>query len=377
MAGDSGDGPNYPQVFVLDRVTGITTLVSRGIAGLPGNEGSNRPSISADGRFVVFDTEAANLVPGDTDKNEDVVLWDRNTGELTLVSASYSGLPSDNYAARASISADGRSVVFDSAATNLVPGDSNGYPDVFIWDRGTGQNTLVSQGFGGAVTDGQARHASISANGDYVAFDAGASNLVADDSDDLINVFLWNRAADTITLISRTSTGAAIDGYRPSISGDGRFIAFETGSNDVTIDDARNHGDVFLRDRAMGTTSLVSRGMNEPSAGESALPAVSGDGRYVTFISNAWNLVPGDTNAAYDAFVWDRLTNTTKIASRRPDGTPAEWGIQTATPWTAYVEWLAPSVSADGQFVVFHSMSSNLVLDDTNLQFDIFMWHRG
>ena len=302
----TGDTNFIFDIFVHDRQTGATTRVSVYSGGVQGNGGSYDPSISADGRYVAFDSTAVNLVTGDTNATGDVFVHDRQTGATTRVSVDSSGVQGNGGSYRPSISADGRYVAFDSTADNLVTGDTNATDDVFVHDRQTGATTRVSVDSSGGQGDNGSYRPSISADGRYVAFEADASNLVSTDTNITGDVSVHDRQTGATTRVSVDSSGGQGDNgsYRPSISADGRYVAFGSGASNLVTGDTNAMEDVFVHDRRTGATIMVSVDSSGVQGnGGSYRPSISADGRYVAFDSTADNLVTGDTNAAYDVFV--------------------------------------------------------------------------
>jgi tricorn protease-like protein len=343
-----------------------TTLVSVDSAGTQGNGHCYSLSLSADGRYVAFQSAASNLVPGDTNNYTDIFVHDRQTGDTARVSVSSSGAQGNSESEWPSISADGRYVAFDSPASNLVTGDT-GYYDVFVHDRQTGQTARVSVSSGGAQGNRDSGWPSISADGRYVAFRSAASNLVTGDTNNRYDIFVHDRQTGQTSRVSMDSAGTQgnHDSGWPSISADGRYVAFQSYASNLVPGDTNNASDVFVHDRQTGQTSRVSM----DSAGtqgnnESLYLAISADGRFVAFQSYASNLVPGDTNNAPDVFVHDRQTGQTTRASVSSSGAQGNSGS----------DW--PSISADGRFVAFLSYASNLVPGDTNDVRDIFVHDR-
>jgi Tol biopolymer transport system component len=276
----------------------------------------SRPALSADGRFVAFGSDLTNLVPGDTNGHFDVFVHDRQTATTTRVSLMSSGaqetdgviVGSDS----PSISADGRFVAFTSDAHSLVSGDTNNRSDVFVRDRQTGITTRVSLSSGQAqATGGSSANATISADGRFVAFTSDATNLVSGDTNGQTDVFVRDRLNLTTTRVSVSSGQAqasgGISGGALAISADGRFVAFGSAAANLTAGDTNGQPDVFVRDRTNATTERVSLGAGGLQAnGGSGSPALAGDGRYVAFTSDASNLVSGDTNNVPDVFVRTR-----------------------------------------------------------------------
>jgi Tol biopolymer transport system component len=363
----TGDTNGYPDIYMRDRIAGKTFLLSRTSAGAIGNDNSIRPSISFDGVYVAFESVATNLVPGDSNGYSDIFVRDRKAGKTFLVSRTSAGVIGNDDSFDPSVSGDGRLVAFESVATNLVPGDTNGYSDIFVRDRQTGATSLVSRTSAGVIGNDESFNPSISANGRFVAFDSVARNLVPGDTNGYSDIFVRDRQTGATSLVSRNSTGGIgnDDSFNPSISDDGRFVAFESVARNLVATDTNGYSDIFVRDRKTGKTYMVSR----TSAGvigndNSFNPSISTDGRFVAFESAARNLVPGDTNNYQDIFVRDRQTGATSLVSRNSTG-----GIGND-------ESFNPSISADGRFVAFESAARNLVPGDTNNYPDIFVRDR-
>jgi len=339
------------------------TRVSFDSAGNQGNSGSGSPSISADGRFVAFDSDASNLVPGDTNSNRDIFVRDTLTNTTTRVSFDSAGNQANSNSFGASISADGRFVAFESLASNIVPGDTNSNRDIFVRDRLTNTTTRVSLDSAGNQANDASDRVSISADGRFVAFTSDASNLVPGDTNGDPDIFVRDRLTNTTTRVSVNSAGNQGNVRSlfnaPSISADGRFVAFESRASNIVPGDTNDGLDIFVRDTLTNTTtrvSLDSAGNQGNSSSES--PSISADGRFVAFTSRASNIVPGDTNSRGDIFVRDRLTNTTTRVSVDSAGNQRN------------IDSYSPSISADGRFVAFESGASNI---DLGTDSDIFV----
>jgi len=345
------------------------TPISVDSAGNLGNDFSRSPSISADGRFVAFYSEASNIVPGDTNNSYDIFVRDTLTNTTTLVSLDSAGNLGNSDSYSPSISADGRFVAFSSLASNFVPGDTNNYADIFVRDRLTNTTTRVSVDSAGNLGNRDSYSPSISADGRFVAFYSEASKLVPGDTDENGDIFVRDRLTNTTTPVSVNSAGnqTSSESNFPSISADGRFVAFESFASDfvpgdINYDTETAVRDIFVRDTLTNTTTRVS----VDSAGNQAYrssdsASISADGRFVAFSSLATNLVPGDTNDTSDIFVRDTLTNTTTRVSVNSAGNQGNNGSG------------SPSISADGRFVAFSSLASNFVPGDTNNHSDIFV----
>ncbi len=351
-------------VFVRDRQTGITKRVSVSSAGSEANSYSRDPSISADGRYVAFESGANNLVANDTNGKTDIFVRDHLTGLTKRVSVSSGEGQANSHSFQPSISADGRHVAFMSKARDLVANDTNGALDVFVRDRREGSTRRVSISSGEGQADSGSSYPSISADGRYVAFESTASDLVANDTNGALDVFVRDRREGTTRRMSISSgEGQADSGSSyPSISADGRYVAFQSSASDLIADDTNGSYDVFVRDRQQGETrrvSISSAGIEGDRS--SFVPSISADGRYVAFHSAARNLVANDTNGKADVFVRDRQQGVTRRVSLTSSGSQADER-----------SWL-PSISADGRYVAFESDASNLVANDTNGRFDVFV----
>ncbi|MEG4088798.1 calcium-binding protein [Microcoleus sp. Pol12B4] len=362
-----GDTNNSRDIFVRDLSTNTTTLVSASSSGDRGNgESDFYFSISTDGRFVAFSSEASNLVPGDTNNTEDIFVRDLLTNTTTRVSVDSAGNQGNDFSYAPSISADGRFITFSSFADNLVPGDTNDSLDIFVRDLSTNTTTRISVDSAGSQGNDASYSPFISGDGRFVTFVSDASNLVLGDTNNSSDIFVRDLLTNTTTLVSVDSAGNQGNngvGYgASSILANGRFIAFESGATNLVPGDTNNSSDIFVRDLSTNTTTRIS----VDSAGNEAnsfsyAPSISADGRFVTFSSDATNLVPGDSNNADDIFVRDLSTNTTTRVSALEAGNQGNGSSYSS------------SISANGRFVTFLSDSSNLVSGDTNRTTDLFV----
>lgn len=290
-------------VFVRDRVAGTTTLVSIGLDGVAANGPSLFPSISADGRYVAFQSQASNLVPGDTNGASDIFVRDL-IAEVTIRPCAIEG---NRFSFSPALSADGRVVSFASAATNLVPGDTNGFVDIFVCEVGTDVVQRVSIGSDAAQGNGDSILPAISGDGSLVAFKSLANNLVAGDRNGVVDVFAFDRTANATERISIDRLGQDTDDFSfpPSVSNDGRFVAFGSFATDIVEFDSNDAADVFVRDREIGITLVVGRnGQGEhPNRGTPDIPpAISGDGVKISFVTFATNLSANDRNQSSDIY---------------------------------------------------------------------------
>jgi len=320
-----GDTNGQADSFVHDRQTGETTRVSVASDGTQGNSYSYSPSISADGRFVAFYSHASNLVTGDTNGLQDVFAHDRQTGQTTRVSVASNGEQANAHSYSPSLSADGRFVAFYSGGNNLVPGDTNGTVDIFVHDRQTGETTRVSVATNGAQGNSGSNDPSISGHGRFVAFNSYASNLVQGDTNGQADSFVHDRQTGETTRVSVASDGTQGNShsYCRSLSVDGRFVSFDSYASNLIAGDTNGWADSFVHDRQTGQTTCVSiatDGTTQGNAG-SYEASISADGRFVAFYSSATNLVPADTSGQTDVFVHDSQTGETTRVSVASDGT--------------------------------------------------------
>ncbi len=368
-------------LVLLTRTARVTAACSSGTVTSPlGIFESFDPSTSSDGRYTAFWSAANDLVAGDTNGRYDIFVLDRQTCGLERVSVSSAGVQSNNDSMHPSISADGRYVAFVSSANNLlgVGGDTNSAPDIFVHDRQSNTTIRASVSNTGAQSTGTSGSAKpeISATGQFVAFFSFAPNLVIGDSNGTPDVFVRDLVNGTTSRVSVATGGTqGVNGDtntdRPSISSDGRFVAFASTMTNLVAGDTNNARDIFRHDRQTGETiriSVSSAGLETPNAQDSNSPSISADGRYVAFDSFATNLVTDDTDFNYDVFVRDVDTSTTTRVSLINQGGPPE-----AFAWAQSV---APSISGDGRYVAFSSGAEDLVVGDDNGWLDVFLHDR-
>ncbi len=366
----AGDTNGVGDVFVSNLQTGVVTRVSVSSAGVQGNgtSTSNSPNIlSSDGRYVAFQSDATNLVTGDTNGATDVFVRDLQAATTTRASVSSGGLQGNGQSSTPAISADGRHVVFASDATNLVAGDTNSTTDIFVRDLVAGTTIRASVDSTGVQGNSYAQYPSISSDGRYVVFESLASNLVPGDTNGTWDVFLHDCQTGATTRVSVDSGGVQGNGASryPVISADGRIVAYYSDASNLVAGDTNNTTDIFVRDLQAGTTSRVSvDSAGGQSNSISYWPALSSDGRFVSFASFATNLVPGDTNGTGDVFLHDRLTGVTTLVSISATGVQGDNLAE------------ASAMPGDGRFVLFGSAASNLVPGDTNFGYDVFLRDR-
>jgi Tol biopolymer transport system component len=302
----AGDTNGVGDVFLRDRKLGKTTRVSIGAGGVQGNGPGNGGTISGSGRFVAFLSEATNMVAGDTNGFSDLFVRDRKLRTTTRVSVSSNGAQADHDAGNPSISADGRFVAFQSAASTLVAGDTNATWDIFVRDRRKRTTKRVSVSRTGGNANGSSEFPEISDDGSVVVFMSQASNLVRRDTNGRYDVFARDRRAGKTERLSRSAGGAGgnFESGSPAISANGRFVAFESSATNLVPRDTNGASDIFLVDRRLDRIRRVSvDGRRRQGLDSSMLPDLSADGRFVGFTSRANNLIPGDTNLVPDIFV--------------------------------------------------------------------------
>jgi len=352
-----------------------TELVSVDSSGNQGNQYSYcwGSAISADGRLVAFVSAASNLGSGDTNGWEDVFVRDRQTGTTSRVSVDSSGAEGDYGSGESVISADGRVVAFHSSATNFVAGDTNGDLDIFVHDLVTGVTERVSVDSSGGQADYNSFHPALSSDGQIVAFTSFATNLVPGDTNGQSDVFVHDRSTGVTERVSVDSSGNQGNGgsYLPSLSSDGRYVAFESTASNLVASDTNKVGDIFVHDRSTGITERVSVNSSGAQGNDSSnSPAISADGNVVAFLSSARTLVSGDTNSRYDVFVHDRTTGATERVSVDSAGSEGDGDSGSLDgPW-------CPAISQDGSTVAFSSVATNLVAGDHNNHADVFVHDR-
>lgn len=282
-----------------------------------------------------------------------------NPGTIIRISVASDGSQANNRSSQAAISADGRYIAFLSRATNLVENDTNGFYDVFLRDTATNTTSRVSVAEDGAQANGSSDWVSLSTDGRIIAFDSTATNLISGDTNRARDVFVRNLEGGPVERISNFPyTGPEEHSFTPSLSSDGRYVAFASIAGSPI-----NLPEVFLYDRQTAQMEYIARSYDGSAAnGSSLIPHISGDGRYVSFTSFASNLVPNDTNLKNDVFVRDRLLAQTRRPSSNLSGAS---GNQ---------ESGGNKISLDGHFIVFDSLASDLVAGDTNNMSDVFVY---
>lgn len=346
----SGQSISCADIFLYDRQTDTLTRISRASDGTPANGDSLSPVVSNDGQWIVFASQADNLVAGDTNGVSDIFLHHITAGLTRRLSTAQDGTPGNGRSFGPSMSVDGRFIAFASEADNLVFGDTNDVTDMFVYDHQTGEISRVS-----LTPEGQQTHQSswplgMSADGQQLMFGAGGR---LDDPLDRLGggIFVHHRTTGTTEQVALDDSGFGI--FAATLSADGRWLAYQQ---------FVGHWDIFLLDLETGDRQQISQATDgRPANFDSFSPVISADGQRVIFSSRASNLVTDDTNNAEDIFLHDRQTGRTSLLSRNEAGQIGNDDSQ------------LPTISGDGQWVVFTSQADNLVADDTNNQQDIFV----
>jgi hypothetical protein len=346
----------------------VTERVSISTNLQEGNNISGRfagPAINADGTVVAFDSIATNLVPEDTNLDADVFVHDRTTNTTERVSVRSNGAQANDVSTRPAVDATGNLVAFDSSASNLVRGDTNQLMDIFVHNRTAQRTQRISVSSDEVQGDGSSHSPSI--GGRFVSFVSTSSNLVPNDRNRAEDIFVRDLVAGTTERVSVSSEGVEGNSSTTAhgISATGRFVAFSSFATNLVPGDTNGHFDVFIHDRQTGLTEMISVS-SEEALGDapSTTPSVSRNGQLVAFYSDATNLVPGDTNDRRDVFVRDRAAGTTERVSVSSDEEQANGNSQ--DPAVRGFTASGPDITPDGQFVAFFSSASNLVAGDTN-----------
>jgi hypothetical protein len=357
--GGESSPPVQPPLEALSRVS----VSSNGVEGDDLSQGSG---ISGDGRFVTFDSYATNLVDNDTNGQIDVFVRDTLAGTTSRISVPDQSL-SDNegngYSGLPRITSDGRFIVFESMASNLVSGDTNDKSDIFVRDTQTNETIRVSVHTNGAQGTFDSYYGAISADGRFVAFNSQASELVDNDNNDTYDVFVHEISTRTTSRVSVSSSDSEGDSGSdgiPDISGDGRYVVFGSDSTNLVPDDTNNNYDVFVHDRVTQETKRISvNNLAEQGNGESYYSKISEDGSLIVFSSEATNLTDDnndgvyddDTNGVLDFFISDWQNGVIVKITRNASGEEANGDSYAGD---------SGSISGDNRFIVFESSATNL-----------------
>lgn len=380
------------------------------------NQQSANPSVSADGRFIVFESYASNLVPGDdndycstsnsvqTRANcPDIFLYDQEEESITLISKAPDGTSAQGASFLPSMTPDGRYILYNSLAPNLIGGErvicnSPGSPrlclNVYLYDRETEETELISRTINGEYIADFAFGLSISDDGRYIGLASHSDTLVAEDTntfcdntqngvaeENCTDVFLYDRESETMQLVSVLPDGTQANGgsFYPMVSGNGTSVAFTTDATNLTPNDTNEVIDLYRWERDTGALTLISVGLNNEIAnGASVLPSISADGTKIAFESYATNLIRVDLNDRCDrnndgfyidncgdVFVWDGSTAMIERVSVRSGG------IQ------LFSDSARPFISADGEKILFISYTPLIAEEDQYRDWDIFLHERA
>lgn len=388
----SGDANGKLDVFRRDRARGITELISVTSTGASGSGDSVNPVVSPDGRFVAFQSQAANLVAGDSNGRLDVFVRDTLRGQTLLVSARENTTTSGSGYSFAPVFAGSSNVVFTSTADDLTANDTNGTSDVFVRDLTAGTTTLVSVNTNGTSGNGPSSSPVVSTNGRYIAFNSGASDLATNDNNNSTDVFVRDLLNPRCTAVSVNSAGATGNGVSldPAIAlnRDLVLVAFASQATDlVTTPDTNQRLDVFVREISTGTNLLVSHNQTKTATGNkgSSTPVFSPDGKGLLFVSTATDLTANDANAKQDIFLWRLLDPPSGGSPPLPGTIPDQamelisvnsGGTATANGASGVT---AASISADLRYVAFVSDANDLTSGgaDTNGFSDVYVRDRS
>jgi len=362
-------------IFLRDRLFNRTTVINQAPGGMPAVGGrSEHPSISADGRFIVYNSYAPNLVPGDTNNAADIFLYDREKDRTLRISVANGGKQANGDSLQPTISENGRYVVYTSKASDLVPGDTNKAWDTFVYDRmrqTTGRVSVSTKNVQGNRDSGFLG-TDIDESGHFIVFASDATNLVSGDTNGTADIFIRDLRKDTgvTRRVSISSTGEQANGQSlfPTISGLGQMIGYTSIASNLVPNDTNSTTDIFLFDLSSTRTERVSVSTEGTQADEfSDVCDIDRSGRYIVFSSRASNLAPGDTLKHADIFLRDRKEKVTTRINVAEDGTGADGDSSDA---------YSVSISDDGRFSAFVSASANLVAGDTNARADVFVYDR-
>jgi Tol biopolymer transport system component len=345
---------------ITSAATPKTKLASQNNEGFQANQESLRHEISASGRFVVYDSDAGNLVAEDLNGRTDIFIRDFKAGTTKLVNSALGGGVGNGGSARPTVSGNGRFIAFLSTSTDLIAGGTNGLAHVFVRDRKKGKTELISKSSVGTQANGGSLDAVISADGRWVAFESGADNLVVKDTKGKRQIYLFDRDTDKLILVSRNNAGTAGNGQseEPAISANGRYIVYQSSATNLKSKDNKSRLQIFLFDKRKKRTEFISRNkMGKAGNDHSVNPAISGDGARVVYASAATNLGK-DTNGRADAYMRDRKARKTSRVSLNWKGKQLNGGNAGANS--------EPDISASGRWVAFKSSAKNATKGSTH-----------
>ncbi|MDQ1659821.1 MAG: hypothetical protein QOD41_4904 [Cryptosporangiaceae bacterium] len=351
----TGDGQwHWGDLMLFDTAEQKTTVIADTNCGFNGGAMGTTATISADGRYVAFDSPCGH-VPDDTDMRADIYVWDRLTGTFSRIGASQVATPKPG-STHPAISADGRFTAFESVHRDVVPSDTNWVSDVFLTDRQAGTTARVSVNTAGKQANGWSGGASISGDGKFVVFESDATNLVANDTNGKRDVFLRDVAGKRTVRLSGGVGAAEANGktFAPRISADGKFVTFGSEATNLVPGETATGQDQYLYDRKAKVTRRIA-----PAGAHGYDGSPSGDGRLIAF-SSPDPIDPADTNGSTDVYVYDRVAGTYQRVSAATDGSQSDGSS------------FGAALSEDGGFVAYSSDASTLVPGDTNGKRDVF-----
>lgn len=328
---------------------------SNSASGGDADDANYRPAVSGNGRFVVYSSDATNIIENDVNGFTDIFLYDRLNGKTELVSITSFGeqLNAGSSLFNNSVSDDGRYIAFTTTATNISFESTNGLMLAYVHDRVSGMTTLVSKSSGGAIPNSSCTRARISGDGRFIIYSSTATNLAndVDDTNDT-DIFVYDRDTGNTECASVNAAGKSPVGAAAfsSVSADGRFVTFQSACDTLDANDTHIGNDIFIRDRQLGSTTLISAGAGGAADGASDESVVSGDGSFVVFRSNATNLISGTTVAANNhLYLWKRADGSVSLVTKAFGGGAASAGGSLC------------DISESGRFVVFRSTATNIM----------------
>ena len=292
-------------IYWHDLITDRLQILSRDAQAVPGGKDSTTPSLSGDGEIMAFSSSAA-LAPGCLDGTPSIYIWRQSLSKLYCINKTIDGKAPNGASLQPSVSSDGCFVAFSSSATNLATDDDNSQDDIFIFDLTTSTLQLISRSPGGAAANGQSREPSISSDGGKVAYISSASNLLGKDKNRHDDILIWNRADGSTHLASQSTDGKQANDFSAHvrISGNGKYVVFLSPADNLVPGKNNSKKQIYIRDLSRATTQMISVGIDgNPGNGDSFQPAITPDGLFVAFRSNAKNLVTGDSNLTDDVFI--------------------------------------------------------------------------
>lgn len=355
----SGDHNDSSDIFLRDRWLNQISRISVNNQGVEGNADSIQPVIAANGRFIAFSSKATNFVAGETNTAADIFIYDMQTQQIRGINP----LDSNGDSLNPSISADGRWVVFESTASNLVVNDTNNAADIFLFDTQANQITRISVDAGGAQGNGTSIHPMIAANGSVVVFESEASNLVSGDTNNSSDIFLYDITTRNVQRISQATHQADKGSYYPAVTAEGKIVVFESEATNLVANDTNGFAEIFIKDLTTGQIQRITAPNGEPANSHEYYPSISANGRFIAFTTAATNLVGGNPNALFDLLKYDRVTQQLERLN-----------VNVAGEQTDFQSFKLPiSLSSSGNYAVFASNATNAVYGDDNLSLDVFV----